>query len=314
LSLYPTEAASLPNSTSCTCKSFFLRIQRWGYFMFSAFFQYEFLQNAFFTGVMIGLLAPLLGVFIVVRRQALIADALSHITLSGIAASLLLGKHFSFFQGMNPVYAGMVFSVTGSVFMEQLRKVYKHYKELAVPIILSSGIGLSVVFISLADGFNTDLFNYLFGSVIAVSRTDLWTILTITAIVFVLIILFYKELFFLSFDEEQAAVSGINGRWIHILFIIMVALVIAASMKIVGILLVSALMTLPVAASMRIAGSFKQTFVYSIIFGELSVIGGLLSAYYLNLAPGGTIVMIAVLILICTLLWKKVRLKRRRFR
>lgn len=275
--------------------------------MFSAFFQYDFLQNAFLTGVMIGILAPLLGVFIVVRRQALIADALSHITLSGIAASLLLGKHVSFFQNLSPVYVGMAFSIAGSVMMEQLRKVYTHYKELAVPIILSSGIGLSVIFISLADGFNSDLFNYLFGSVIAVSRGDLWTILIITLVVFVLIILFYKELFFLSFDEEQAAVSGIKGRWIHLLFIVMVALVIAASMKIVGILLVSALMTLPVAASMRIAGSFKQSFILSVIFGEISVIGGLVSAFYMNLAPGGTIVMIAVLILIGTLLWNKMK-------
>ncbi|MCM3761471.1 metal ABC transporter permease [Alkalihalobacillus oceani] len=273
--------------------------------MLEAFFRYEFLQNAFFTGIMIGLLAPMLGVFLMVRRLALIADALSHITLSGIAASLLLGKHVAFFQGMNPLYMGMVFSVGGSLLIEQLRSVYKFYKEIAIPIILSAGIGLGVVFISLADGFNNDLFNYLFGSVIAVSRSDLWTITVITVIVLIVLLLFYKELFFLSFDEEQAVVAGLNRRLIHFIFIVMVALVIAASMRIVGILLVSSLITLPVAAAMRLAKGFKQMFVYSVIFGEIAVIGGLISAFQLDVAPGGMIVMIAVMILLVTIYAQK---------
>ncbi|MDM5338973.1 metal ABC transporter permease [Fictibacillus enclensis] len=274
------------------------------------FFHYEFLQNAFLTGIMIGLLAPVLGVFIVVRRQSLIADALSHITLAGIAANLMLGRSPGFFQGLNPLYMGMVFSVGGAIGIEQLRKVYKHYEELAIPIIMSAGIGLSVIFISLANGFNTDLFNYLFGSVLAVKKSDVWTVFFILLFVFAFVLFLYKELFVLSFDEEQAAVSGIKGKWIQFLFIIMVALVIASSMKIVGILLVSALMTLPVAASLRIANGFKQTFVLSVIFGETAVILGLISSYYLNLAPGGTIVMISVLILLLSLAWKKWRARK----
>lgn len=273
--------------------------------MISVFFQYEFLQNALFTGIMIGLIAPLLGVFLVVRKLSLIADALSHITLTGIAASLLLTKTFPVFHFLNPLYMGMIFSVIGSLFVEKLRTIYKHYQELAIPIILSTGIGLGVVFISLADGFNTDLFNYLFGSVVAVTRNDLWTILGITIIVLVVVILLYKELFFLSFDEEQAIVAGINKKAIHFIFIVLVALVIAASMRIVGILLVSSLMTLPVASAMRIAKGFKQMFFYSIVFGEISVIGGLIIAYHLDIASGGMIVMIAVLILIATIIWKK---------
>ncbi|MGO4887194.1 metal ABC transporter permease [Anaerobacillus sp. MEB173] len=270
--------------------------------MISVFFQYEFLQNALYTGLLIGFIAPLLGVFLVVRRLSLISDALSHITLSGIAFSLLLSKHFVIFQGVNPLYMGMTFSVLGSLLIEKLRSIYKFYQELAIPIILSGGIGLGVVFISLADGFNTDLFNFLFGSVIAVSRSDLWIISLITIVVIMLIVLFYKELFFLSFDEEQAIVAGINGRLVHFIFIVMVALVIAASMRIVGILLVSSLMTLPVASSMRIAQGFKQLFLYAILFGEVAVIGGLISAYHLDIAPGGTIVIIAVIILLITIL------------
>lgn len=278
--------------------------------MIQDIFQYEFLQNAFLTGLIIGVIAPLLGVFIVVRRLSLIADALSHVTLAGIAASLLLEKKFLFFSGLNPLYMGMAFSVAGSLFIEKLRTVYKHYQELAIPIILSGGIGLGAIFISLADGFNTDLFGYLFGSVSAVSRTDLYTILFISIFVIVTVILLYKELFLLSFDEEHAKASGIAVKRIHFVFIIMVALVIAASMRVVGILLVSSLMTLPVAASIRIAKGFKQTIYYSVLFGETSVLAGLILSYYLDLAPGGTIVMIAVLILIVTIIMKKINTSR----
>jgi len=273
--------------------------------MISAIFHYEFLQNTFLTGLLIGLIAPLLGTFIVVRRLSLIADALSHVTLAGIAASLFLSKKTMLFAGVNPLYFGMGFSVLGSVLVERLRIVYKHYQELAIPIILSGGIGIGVIFISLADGFNTDLLNYLFGSVSAVSRLDLYVILGISIFVGVIILLLYKELYLLSFDEEHAKVSGIPAKSIHLLFMILIALVIAASMRIVGILLVSALMTLPVAASMRIARGFKQTIFLSILFGEISVIGGLISAYYLDLAPGGTIVMISILILLGIIFYKR---------
>lgn len=183
---------------------------------------------------------------------------------------------------------------------------------MAIPIILSAGVGLSVIFISLADGFNNDLYNYLFGSVSAVSRNDLYGILIISIIVVSTLVVFYKELFMLSFDEEHAKVSGIHSQGIHFLFIILTALVIAASIRIVGVLLVSALMTLPVAASIRLAKGFKQTIIYSIIFGEISVIGGLISGYYLEIPPGGTIVMISILILLLTISGKKLLLSIKR--
>lgn len=275
--------------------------------MISGILKYEFLQNAFFTGMIIGVIAPLLGVFVVVRRQSLIADALSHVTLGGIAFSLFIEKKFLAAGTLNPLYMGMAFSVGGSLIIEKLRSVYKHYQELAIPIILSAGMGLSVIFISLADGFNTDLFNYLFGSVSAVSRQDLWTIAAVAVIVLTIVFVLYKELFLLSFDEDHAKASGIPAKYIHFIFIILVALVIAASMRIVGILLVSSLMTLPVAAGLRLAKGFKQLMIYSVVFGEISVVGGLISAYHLDLAPGGTIVMLAILILIGSIVIKKFR-------
>lgn len=272
--------------------------------MLENFLEFSFLRHTFFTGILIGFIAPLLGAFIVVRRLSLIADALSHVTLGGIAFGLLLEKRIPAFA-ITPLYSGLVFSVIGAVLIEKLRSVYKAFQELAIPIILSGGVGLSVIFISMANGFNTELFNYLFGSVSAVSKNDFLMILGISIFVFIVIMIFYKELFTLSFDEEHAQISGIHARWIHFLFIVLTALVIAASIRIVGVLLVSALMTLPVAASMRLARGFKQMVVLSIVFGEIAVTIGLITGYYLDIPPGGTIVMASITILLLIIIWKK---------
>ena len=273
--------------------------------MIEALLKYEFLQNAFLSGMIIGMIAPLLGVFIVVRRLSLIADALSHVTLAGIAGSLYLSQSFVGLATLNPIYLGIVASVSGSILIERLRRLYKHYEELAIPIIMSGGLGVSAILISLASGFNTDLMSYLFGSVSAVSRQDLYIVLAVAIIVFIFLFAFFKELFVLSFDEEYAKASGLPAKWVHFLFMIVVALVIAASMRIVGILLVSSLITLPVAAAMRMAKGFKEAIIYSIVFGELAVVIGLVSAFYLNLAPGGTIVVTSIIILLIVILAKK---------
>lgn len=275
--------------------------------MIEAIFTYEFLQNAVLSGLIIGLIAPLLGLFIVVRRMAMISDALSHVALAGIAGSLYLSQQVLFFAALNPVYLGMAAAVIGSLLIERLRRVYKSFEELAIPIILSAGIGFGAIFISLAKGFGTDLVGYLFGSVSAVSRQDLYIVILIAIIVIAFIYFLYKELFSLAFDPEYARVSGINERVIQAAFMIVTALVIGASMRIVGILLVSSLMTLPVAAAIQIAKSYKGALVYSVIFGEIAVIIGLISAYYLDIAPGGTIVVTSVFILLLVLFGKKVR-------
>src|SRR5699024_4108241 len=216
---------------------------------------FDFLRHTFLTGLLIGIIAPLLGSFLVVRRLSLLADALSHVTLAGIAFGLFIEKQFLF--AFSPLSAGMGFSFVGAVLIEKLRSVYQAYQEIGIPIILSGGVGLSVIFIALANGFSTDLFNYLFGSFSAVSKTDFYSIFVIKIFIILMISLFYKELLTLSFDEEHASISGIHSKRIHFLFIVLTALVIAASIRIVGVLLVSALMTLPLASAMRLASSFK---------------------------------------------------------
>ncbi|MBC1357675.1 metal ABC transporter permease [Listeria booriae] len=277
--------------------------------MIANLFEYDFIRNTFIVGIVIGIVAPLLGSFIVVRRLSLMADALSHVSLAGIAVSLYLSKMYIPLVALNPLYLGFGFAVGGSLLMEKLRNVYKQFQELAIPIIMSAGMGFSVIFISLANGFNTDLFSYLFGSVSAVSRSDMWTILATAFVVLLTVFFLYKELFLLSFDEEYAKASGIPAKVVDVIFMLLVALVIASSMRIVGILLVSSLMTLPVAAAIRIAKGFKQTIGYSILFGEIAVIGGLISAFYLDLAPGGSIVIISVIILVTTITVQKIKQK-----
>lgn len=278
--------------------------------MLDAFFQYTFLQHALWSGIIVGLVSPVVGVFLVTRRLSLMADALSHVTLSGVAAGLLLRDASPSLAFVNPVYVGMAFSVVGSLFVEKLRKVYDSFSELAIPIMLSTGVALGVVLISIANGFNADLFGYLFGSVLSVTFSDLVTIGVVGVIVLGVVVLFYKELFYLSFDEESAVLSGLPQKRLNLLFMVVVALVIATAMRIVGIMLVSAMMTLPVATSLQVAKSFKQTFFYAIFFAEAAVVGGLILSFYLDWASGGTIVLLAVTMLLAVLGGK--RMLRRR--
>ncbi|KAA1040088.1 metal ABC transporter permease [Macrococcus equipercicus] len=273
--------------------------------MIDALIQFDFMRYSVICGMLIGILAPLIGTFIVVRRLSLIADALSHVTLGGISFGMLLTKLVPAIV-ISPVWSGIAFSIIGALLIERLRTVYKHYEELAIPIIMSLGIGLSVVFISLADGFNQDLFGYLFGSISAVTFSDLLTIAAIFLIVVCFVVLFYKELFVLSFDEEYAQIIGVP-RLLHILFMLVVALVISASMRVVGILLVSSLITLPVASAMRFARGYKALMLWSVIFGEAAVIAGLILAFYMNISPGGIIVLLLIVILLGSIIYQKRR-------
>lgn len=276
--------------------------------MIDALLNFDFIRYSLISGLLIGFIAPLIGAFIVVRRLSLIADALSHVTLGGISFGMFLLTIIPVFSVINPMWFGILFAVIGALLIEKLRTSFSNYQEIAIPIIMSAGIALSAIFISLADGFNQEIVGLLFGSISAVNISDLTTIIIITIIVLIFIVLFYKELFILSFDEEYSKVIGIS-KWIQFLFIVIVAMVISASMRVVGILLVSALITLPIAISMRITKGFKQLIALSVILGELSVILGLIIAFYMNISPGGVIVVLLVLMLILTMIIQKLKIK-----
>jgi len=260
--------------------------------------QYAFMQRALLAGIIIALLCPLIGIFIVLRRMSLIGDALSYVALSGVVAGILLK--------ISPLIVTLIFSVTAALGIEKLRKRYEKYAELSISIIMSAGMAVAVILISLTKSINIDLFGYLFGNITTVLSQDLWLILLLGIVVMISVFLLYKELFYMSFDEEAAALAGIPTRAINVYFVILVAITITLSMRIVGILLISSLMILPVAASLQIAKSFKSVTILSIVFAQISVILGIIISYYFELASGGTIVLISVVILLTVLAVKNI--------
>jgi len=260
-------------------------------------FQYDFIIRALVAGIIVGLISPLIGTFIVLRRLSVIGDTLSHTTLAGVALGILIGVY--------PVLTGMLVAIVAAISIEQLRRVYKNYEELSMPIMMSAGVGLAIIFISLSSGFSVEISSYLFGNILVVSTQDIWTIIILAIVILTTILLMYKELLYISFDEEGAKISGIPYNLINFIFIILIAITIAIAMRIVGILLVSSLLTIPVATALNIANSFKQTIFYSVLFSLLSVIIGMLLAIIFNLASGGTIVITSIIIMIITLGAKK---------
>ena len=255
---------------------------------------YEFMRRSLIMGIMIGIVAPCVGYFLVLRRQSVIGDTLSHVALSGAAFGMLTNSY--------PLLTAMLFTVIASLGIEGLRIKYRHFAELSLSIILSAGVGLASILLSL--GNTQGVLSYLFGSLSLVSSQEILLFVILSVIIFGTIIILYNKLFYITFDEESAYLTGIPTKRINIFFSVLVALTVAISMRIVGVLLISSLMVLPVAASLLIARSFKAGLVYSMVFGVVSVIIGLILSYYLNLATGGTIVLSALAILLIIIIFQ----------
>ncbi|ADC50816.1 ABC-type Zn2+ transport system, permease component [Alkalihalophilus pseudofirmus OF4] len=265
-----------------------------------------FIERGVLAGVLIALICPIVGAFLMVRRVSIISESLSHITLTGISAGVLLGSTTMIFSDLNPMYAGLIFAVAGSLLIEKLRDLYKHFQELAIPIILSAGVGLSAIFMSLSQSGYNEWYAYLFGSIVSVSREDLQFIIYTALIVIGIVILFYKEFISISFDQEYATVSGISVRFMNQVFAILVAFIIAMSMKVVGILLVGAMIVLPVATSIHLSKSFKQVIGFGILFAQIAMLSGVYFSYQFNIATGGMIVVMGMLQLVIVMGVKKI--------
>jgi zinc transport system permease protein len=248
--------------------------------------QYGFMQRALLAGVMIGVITPLIGVFIVLRRLSLIADTLSHVALAGIAGSLLLRVH--------PFVGALVAVLLGAVGIERLRVSGRLFGEAALSVFLSGGFAVAVVLISLARGFNVDLFSYLFGAITVVQPIDLWAILALSLVVLSALTVLYKELFAVTFDEEGARVQGVPVDTLNLLLTIMVAVTVVVAMRIVGILLTSALLVIPAITALRLARSFSQTLAIAVLCSMIAVLAGMMISFYFNVAAGGAIVLVAL--------------------
>ena len=247
-------------------------------------FQYGFIVRGLEAGIIVALIAPFIGIFLVLRRYSLIADTLAHISLAGIAIGLFLG--------LSPILTALSTAVVASLGIDRLRTSKKVYGESALALFLSGSLALAVVILSWTHGFNTNLFDYLFGSIVTVTQMDVLIISILALVVIFILAAFYKELVYVTFDEEAAMVSGVPIRLVNTVLIVLSALTVSLAIPIVGILLIGALIVIPVTSALQFRKNFITTIVYAEIISLFSVISGIFVSFYLNLSTGGTIVLI----------------------
>ena len=226
--------------------------------------------------------APLISIFLVLRNA--FDSRYLAVSLAGIAIGLLFG--------LNPILTALGVTVVSSLGIERLRDTKRIYGESALALFLSGSLALAIVLLSLAKGFNTNLFSYLFGSIVTVTTTDVYTMGVLAIIVSVTLLLFYKELVYITFDEEAARVSGLPTKLINAVLIILAAFTVSLSIPVVGVLLIAALIVVPVVASLQLKKSFSETIFYAELISVLSVIAGIITSFYFNLSTGGTIVLV----------------------
>lgn len=249
---------------------------------------YDFVVKGLVAGLIIAVVAPVVGIFLVLRRYSLIADTLSHVSLAGIA--------IGFLAGINPLFTAIVATIVSSVFIEKLRTSKKLYGESALALFLSGSLAVAIILIGLSNGFNTTLFNYLFGSIATVTTTDIIIVFVLAIVVIIATKMLFKKLLYLTFDQESAQVSGINVSLVNTIFAILAAATISLSIPIVGVLLISSLLIIPVITALQ----FKKTFIPTILIAQIisvfAVVCGVVISFYFNLATGGVIVFITVII------------------
>ncbi len=252
-------------------------------------FEHSFMVRALIAGALVGVICPALGTFLVLRRLALIADTLAHVALAGVAVGLVTGT--------SPFIFAIIASTLAAGAIEWLRSTGRILGDVALALFLYSALAVAIVLISLDHGLNANLFGFLFGSILTVTATDLWLIGGLAVVVLLTVLVFYPELLQTTFDQELATVSGLRVRWVNLLLAVLTGVTVALAMRIVGVLLVGALMVIPVVASLQISRGFRTTVVVAVVMGLVSVIIGLVAAYYLSLAAGGAIVLAALVVL-----------------
>ena len=248
-------------------------------------FSADFMRLAFATGAIVGVLAPAVGFFLVQRQMSLIGDGIGHVAFAGVAAGYLLG--------ISPVVTALFASVIGAVAIESLRSRRRAAGDQALALLFYTGIAAGVVLVSAAGALNANLFAFLFGSILTVTRGDLLLVGILGFVGLALIAGLYRALLAAALDEEAARVSGVPVGLLNVVLAGLAGVTIAVSMRIVGILLIAALMVLPVIAAGRVAWSVRSTIALAAGIGVASVFVGLTVAYYADLAPGGVIVLTA---------------------
>jgi zinc transport system permease protein len=260
-------------------------------------FEYEFMQRAFIAGIFIAILASLSGTFIVLRRYSLISETLAHSALVGVAVGLV--------AGYNPLWMAVAVAILSAWLIEYLRSSFALYADAILAILLSGSLAVAVIIVSLGGAFNNSLFSYLFGSILSVSDSDVLTIVIFGSISLLFLLLFSKELYFIAYDEEVAKTSGVKVQFLNFLLVTVVAIIIALSIRVVGSLLIGALMVIPTVAALQYRVGFKSTMLISLFFALFSVVFGMMLSYYFSLPSGATIVLAVITIFIVSLLINK---------
>lgn len=259
-------------------------------------FKYEFIRNAFIAGLFISIICPFIGTFIVLKRYSYISDTLSHASFAGVA--------ISYFLGINSLIVSIVYTVVCAILIEYLRKYYKNFSEISLSIILTLSLGIAII-ISSSGITNINIESIIFGSILTLNRYDLVFVICTSIFVLTFLIKYYRKFTLVILDEDFANISKFNSSFFNMLFSILLSATITASIKVVGLLIVSSVMIIPVATSFRFKQGINKTILLSILFGMMSVLLGLLSSYFFNTAPGGTISLTSIFILIICLIITK---------
>ena len=257
---------------------------------------YGFMQKALIAGIAVGLICSFMGTFLVLRRYSLFGDGIAHVAFGGISVGLFLGVF--------PLWTAFIVSIFGGLGLQKLRQSTKISGDSAVAVVLVTGLAVGVILVSSSGGFSVDLFSFLFGSILLISQEDTIMILAISAGIIATLTILQKQFLHLTFNEEQAKLSGMRTTLLNYAFVVLASITVVTSMRLVGILLISALIVIPNITAMMFGKGFKKTVFISMSISVISVVSGILVSYFLNVAPSGTIVVIAVGILIGTLVLK----------
>ena len=263
-------------------------------------FEYAFMRNAFMISVLISLICPLIGMFLVLRRYSMIGDALSHASLAGVATGLLLD--------WNPILSAFCLTSFFGLLIEVLREKFRRYAELTLVIVLSLSVGIAITIIS-SGLVHANVDSFLFGSILTVSQKEVLTVLVLTIISLLTILGLFPQLVMLSFDEDGARIAGVKARAINYIFSILVAATISVSIRIVGILVISSLIALPVATALQLQKGFRQTLFLSVVFSFIDILSGLFAPYWLGAAPGGITAIVSVVLLMLVIFYKELSQK-----
>lgn len=254
---------------------------------------YDFMQRGLLAGSVIAMLCSVMGMFLVLRRYSLFGDALAHASFGGVALGLLIGVY--------PIWMAYVVSLISAVLITRIRDKFDVSGDAAIAVMLSSGIAVALVIIGLSGGFSIDIFSFLFGSILLVSVNDTILILALTGAILIVILVFFRQILYATFDEKQAKVSGIPVERINYLIVFMAGLTVVTATQLVGVLLISALFVIPNVAAMMLGRGFRSTLLISITISVSSVIAGIMLSYVLNIAPAGSIVLLSILTLAGTM-------------